>query len=105
MEYIQHQAQYRITTIRRPEQLEVRTNPISVQISMPWVRRLYRAITGVEPFASDNLAELINLVKYAEPTPITLTPAETQPRICKAVIHWMMMKDPQERPQSHDDLI
>lgn len=87
-----------------PEQLEVPDKSDFRSDIYALGSTLYRAITGVEPFASDNLAELINLVKYAEPTPITQLLPKLNPEYA-AVIHWMMMKDPQERPQSHDDLI
>lgn len=87
-----------------PEQLEVPDKSDFRSDIYALGSTLYRAITGVEPFASDNLAELINLVKYAEPTPITQLLPKLNPEYA-AIIHWMMMKDPQDRPQSHDDLI
>jgi serine/threonine protein kinase/tetratricopeptide (TPR) repeat protein len=60
---------------------------------------LYEMLAGYNPFASDNLALMLNNILSQAPQPISVLRPDTPPRLA-ALVMMMLSKHPEERPAS-----
>lgn len=58
---------------------------------------LYEMCTGVRPFAAAQLVDILDNVRFADPTPIRSFDPSAPPELVR-LIEWLMEKDPVRRP-------